>query len=389
MTFVRPRALLEPVLALAVRALLLSVVAGGVAGPRVALAAEPRPARFCSSCHQNQAKEWRTSSMASAWTNPVFQAFLEDAKKDLGPQIQTDCVACHAPLGFVTGDLKMEDPKSQEGVTCNFCHNVSDVEVSPRPASYTHDASDPLLMRGPYKDIDPQAAHGSVYSEVMTKSDFCASCHWYDREPGVTIEATHAQWKASKAATSGTQCQDCHMKPSRGKASLIAKRTRDQVWSHAFPGAHSDSLPDSVAALAAAVQGGRLKLTVTNRRGGHSLPGGGGSFRWITLEVVYQDGTGKEVARVPVQGYGTEYADASGKTPVPKWLAKKVARSAEIPADDPRIEWADIPAGARRAEAILTYHFLNPSYVPALEARKVDLSRHRPRVLARTSVAIP
>jgi hypothetical protein len=163
-------------------------------------------------------KEWQSSSMALAWKNPVFQAFLEDAKKDLGPEVQTDCVACHAPLGFVTGDLKMEDPKSQEGVTCNFCHNVSDVEVSPRPASYTHDPSDPLLMRGPFKDADPAAAHGSQYRELFTKSDFCASCHWYDREPGVTIEATHPQWKASKAAASGAQCQSCHMKPYSGKA---------------------------------------------------------------------------------------------------------------------------------------------------------------------------
>ncbi|HET9251896.1 MAG TPA: multiheme c-type cytochrome [Candidatus Eisenbacteria bacterium] len=377
-----------PILALAARSA-LPVLAAALLLPDTAGAEDPRPARFCSSCHQMQNKEWQTSSMAKAWTNPVFQAFLEDAKKDLGPGIQTDCVACHAPLGFVTGDLKMEDPKSREGVTCNFCHNVSEVEVSPRPASYTWDASDPLLMRGPYKDADPAAAHGTVYSELFTKSDFCSSCHWYDREPGVPIEATHVQWKASKAAASGLQCQSCHMKPSRGKAALIAKKTRDQVWSHAFPGAHGDSLPDSVAAVAGAVEGGRLKLTVTNRQGGHSLPGGGGSFRWIALEVVYRDGAGKEMARVPVQGYGTVFADAAGKSPVPKWNAKKVARSAEIPADDPRIEWADIPAGARRAEAILTYHFLHPSYVPALEARKVDLSLHRPRVLARTVVEIP
>jgi hypothetical protein len=371
------------------RAGLLLVLTAVALDPGSAFAADPRPARFCSSCHQNQVKEWQSSSMAGSWTNPVFQAFLEDAKKDLGASIQMDCVSCHAPLGYVTGDLKMEDPKSREGVTCNFCHNVSEVEVSPRPASYTWDASDPLLMRGPYKEADAAAAHGSVYSELFTKSDFCASCHWYDRGPGVPIEATHAQWKSSRAAASGVTCQSCHMKPSRGKAALIAQRTRDQVWSHAFPGAHSDSLPDSVAAVAAAVEGGRLKLTVTNRQGGHSLPGGGGSFRWITLDVIYRNASGKEIARVPVQGYGTEYADSTGKSPVPKWHAKTIARTAEIPADEPRVEWSDIPPGAKRAEAMLTYHFLHPSYVPALEARKVDLSRHRPRVLARASVEIP
>jgi hypothetical protein len=144
-----------------------------------------------------------------------------------------------------------------------------------------------------------------------------------------------------------------------------------------------------VATVAGAVEGGRLKLTVTNRRGGHSLPGGGGSFRWITLEVIYTDASGKEIARVPVQGYGAVFADSAGRSPVPKWRAKKVVQSSEIPADEPRVEWSDIPGGARRAEAVLTYHFLHPAYVPALEARKVDLSRHRPRVLARTRVEIP
>ena len=71
-----------------------------------------------------------------------------------------------------------------------------------------------------------------------------------------------------------------------------------------------------------------------------------------------------------------------------KWLARSVVRSVEIPADEPRVEWADIPPGAKRAEAILTYHFLFPAYIPALEARQVDLSDHRPKVLARAEATL-
>ena len=355
-----------------------------------AQAAEPRGARVCSSCHGEIKKQWEKSSMAQSWTNPVFQAFLADAKASLGEGAQAGCISCHAPLAAVTGDVKVEDPVGQEGVTCNFCHGVSAVDVSPKPASYTWDAADPNLMRGPFDDAEPGSAHGAAHSPVMTQGEFCASCHWYAGEgTGLVFEGTHPSWKGSKAAAAGKQCQDCHMPPAPGKASLIAKKTRDKIWAHTFPGAHTTGGLDSVATVAAAVESGKLKLTVRNSRGGHSLPGGGASMRAITLEVVYQDGAGKELARILVQTYDTEFADASGKSPVPKWLAKKVARSNEIPADEAKIEWSEIPPGAKKVEAVLTYHFLLPAYRAALVAKKVDLTGRDPVVMARTSVAIP
>ena len=327
--------------------------------------------------------------MARSWTNPVFQAFLADAKAALGPSIQSSCISCHAPLASVTGDLKVEGPVNQEGVTCNFCHNVTAVDVSPKPASYTWDASDPNRMQGPFEDADPGNAHTFAYNPLMSQGEFCASCHWYgDEKEGLVFEGTHPQWKGSKAAAAGTQCQDCHMPPAPGKASLLAKKSRDKIWAHHFLGAHTAGVLDSAAGVAAAVEGGKLKLTVTNRRGGHSLPGGGASMRAITLEVVYTDGAGKEMSRARVQTYDTEFADASGKSPVPKWLAKKVARTNEIGPDEPKVEFAEIPAGAAAAEAILTYHFLLPAYREALTAKKVDLSGRDPVVMARAKVEL-
>jgi hypothetical protein len=358
--------------------------------PRVAEGEEPRSAKLCSSCHGEIKKQWEKSSMALSWTNPVFQAFLADAKAALGETAQTGCIACHAPLASVTGDVKVMDPVAQEGITCNFCHSVSAVDVSPKPASYTWDAADPNLMRGPFEDSEAGAAHGSAFSPIMTQGEFCASCHWYaGGGEGLVFEGTHPQWKASKAAAAGKQCQDCHMPPSPGKASLIAKKTRDKIFAHTFLGAHSVGVLDSVASVAGAVESGKLKLTVRNTRGGHSLPGGGASMRAIMLEVVYQDDAGKVLARVPVQTYDTEFADANGKSPVPKWLAKKVVRSNEIPADEPKVEWSEIPPGAKKAEAVLTYHFLLPAYRAELAARNVNLTGRDPVVMARTTVKIP
>jgi len=390
---IRPFAPLAPIARLASVAPLGAALALAALGTTLATraeAADPRSSRFCSSCHSDIAKQWGASSMAHSWSNPVFQSFLADAKAALGPSIQANCISCHAPLASVTGDANVEGDINKEGVTCNFCHNVTAVDVSPKAASYTWDPSDPNKMQGPFNDSDAGVTHSSTFNPLFSQGEFCASCHWYGDDKGtLTFEGTHPSWKGSKAAAAGTQCQDCHMPPGPGKTAITAKVSRDKMWPHHFLGAHTPGVLDSTATLAAVVEGGKLKLTVTNRRGGHSLPGGGASMRAITLEVAYTNAAGAELSRALVQTYDTEFADASGKSPVPKWLAKSVARSNEIPADAAKVEWAAIPAGAKSAEAILTYHFLLPAYRDALVAKKVDLTGHDPVVMARAKVALP
>jgi hypothetical protein len=347
----------------------------------------PRSAKVCAACHSAIHKAWQASSKAHSWTNPVFQWGLADARKTQGEAVVARCVACHAPLA--TGAPGGEDAVAQEGITCNFCHNVSAVEASPKPASYTLDKAKPNLMRGPYADADAGSGHESVFHEGFTKGEFCASCHWGQMENGLIIEATYPQWKASRAAASGRQCQDCHMPSAPGKASPLAKKQRPAVFAHTFSGPRTPDGLDSVATLAASVEGGRLKLTVTNTRGGHSLPGGGHSMRAITLDVVFIDAAGKELSRGEVASYGTEFADTAGRAPVPKWLAASVARSREIPADSPVVEYAKVPAGAKKAEAVLTYHPLAPAILERLKTAGVEVAGRDPVVLARAAASLP
>jgi nitrate/TMAO reductase-like tetraheme cytochrome c subunit len=347
----------------------------------------PRSAKVCAACHSAIHKAWQASSKAHSWTNPVFQWGLADARKTQGEAVVARCVACHAPLA--TGAPGGEDAVAQEGTTCNFCHNVSAVEASPKPASYTLDKAKPNLMRGPYADADAGSGHESVLHEGFTKGEFCASCHWGQMENGLIIEATYPQWKASRAAASGQQCQDCHMPSAPGKASPLAKKQRPAVFAHTFSGPRTPDGLDSVATLAASVEGGRLKLTVTNARGGHSLPGGGHSMRAITLVVVFTDAAGKELSRAEIASYGTEFADTAGRAPVPKWLAASVARSREIPADSPVVEYAKVPAGAKKAEAVLTYHPLAPAILERLKTAGVEVAGRDPVVLARAAASLP
>jgi hypothetical protein len=348
-----------------------------------ASAQDLRPARFCGACHGPIRREWETSTMARSWKSPVFQAFLAEAKAELGDSTLARCVACHAPAASVTADYAFESPVSQEGVTCNFCHNISAVDPSPKPASYTFDPSNPLLMRGPYQDSDPGTAHGFVYSELHTKAELCSACHEY--ATSVPIEVTYSRWKASEVAE-GQVCQDCHMKPYAGQAAPnVSKMKRDVVHSHGFPAARQPGFLDGVVTMAAEAKAGTLKITVTNQKAGHSLPGGGGGMRLIKLSVSFYGAKGESLSAADVQTYGIRYADAKGRTPVPKWLARSVAHQAEIPSSGSAVESCSIPAKARRAEATLVYYYIDPAYLPALGKRKVDLSDHKPVVLARAT----
>jgi hypothetical protein len=112
-------------------------------------------------------------------------------------------------------------------------------------------------------------------------------------------------------------------------------------------------------------------------------------MRSIALDVVFQDASGSTLKTVPVETYGIVYADEQGRSPVPKWLAKSVARMNEIPVSEPKIETCDVPRGAKTAEARLTYRFIDPAYLPSLNRRQVDLSGHQPVLIARAAVTLP
>jgi hypothetical protein len=109
----------------------------------------------------------------------------------------------------------------------------------------------------------------------------------------------------------------------------------------------------------------------------------------IDLSVSFYGAAGESLGATVVQTYGIRYADAKGVSPVPKWLARTVAHRAEIPPDGSTVEWCDVPAKARKAEARLVYYFIDPAYVPSLRQRQVDLSAHQPVVMARATSRVP
>src|SRR5207249_4863664 len=61
--------------------------------------------------------------------------------------------------------------------------------------------------------------NGVTRTPAFLRSEFCQSCHQFTPEGfalnGKLLENTYAEWKASRFAREGVQCQDCHMPDRR------------------------------------------------------------------------------------------------------------------------------------------------------------------------------
>ena len=121
----------------------------------------------------------------------------------------------------------------------------------PQNASFIVDPGP--VKRGPYRDSD-SPYHETEYSELHTKSEFCANCHnVFHPSNNFPIEDTYREWKTSVYAQAGIQCQDCHMMPvekaieaartlvrpaNPGRAAMGGPQ-REQVFTHEFVGANA------------------------------------------------------------------------------------------------------------------------------------------------------
>ncbi len=262
-------------------------------------------AAICGECHQAIHAVWQQSLHSKAWVNGVFQAAYRRSVDLYGAEDARLCLSCHAPTVRHGKDYAVKDPVTAEGVTCDFCHSISAVDLN--------DAADPIRVHvgkakyGPLRHAQ-SPVHEIVDSQLHTRSEFCAACHEYRNRHGVTVLGTYSEWKKSSYAKRGTQCQDCHMPlvPGRLVALNIAAprrskgETRNSVNLHDVSGSHDiervrkavtlelegyDWIADRVS----------VHMRVSNEGSGHCFPTGLPMHRAV-LEVVVRDG-GTEVGR--------------------------------------------------------------------------------------------
>ncbi|MCL1139266.1 multiheme c-type cytochrome [Shewanella pneumatophori] len=314
-----------------------------------------RDSNTCKGCHPRQWNGWQGSMHSIAFIDPVFQAEWAMGEKETNGAAKNLCGGCHTVLGTVTQtvEFKSESGKfggfttqaiANQGVSCEVCHSVVDTNMQHTAMGEHGNASleiaNDKVKRGPFDDAKPRG-HKAEYSELHTKSEFCANCHnvFNPVHDNFALEHTYDEWKKSPYAAADIQCQDCHMVPVEtamrvADEMLPAKKleehrlggkaarggpVRSLVHDHGFVGgnaviapllgvkngqAHADEAVKrlkSAAALEAKVTGSAnapvLEVTVFNRRAGHDLPTSLTFIRQIWLEVIVRDVNGKELLR--------------------------------------------------------------------------------------------
>ncbi len=325
----------------------------------------PRTAEYCGDCHRAIYDGWKKSAHASAMESRLFQDALKIAESDYGSGARKVCLNCHSPAGMVLGDLALVRKVSWEGITCDYCHSIRDVNVAgPNPAArveYTN------IKSGPWKDV-VSPAHGTVYSAVHTSSLICATCHEYRNSLGFSVLTTYSEWKGSSYGKEGKHCQTCHMFTVHGDvvdARLVQTGDHD-VNLHEMPGSHSaQQLNRAIRTqFSVAREASQVKVTVklTNAGAGHEVPTGS-PMRQLILEVQlspYQGGQTQRQERVYARTVEDQKGEKLQREPAAFLKAAKTVQDTRIAPLETRTETFsfDLPPGKRaKVEANLYYYY--------------------------------
>ena len=223
------------------------------------------------------------------------QAYFGPGYKLDFPETDGNCSACHTPAAAVDAAYGT-DPTSvngvaAEGMPCDFCHKVWNVNLD--PASGLPHANTPGVLSyefrrppqghqffaGPLDDVAPGE---DTYSSVQNESRYCAPCHF-----GVfwdtVVYNSFGEWLDSPYSEpeTGKTCQDCHM-PHVGATYFVrpeqggVERDPETIFSHRMPGAADDSLLQNAVTLKVTARREDelilVEVNIINDLSGHHVP---------------------------------------------------------------------------------------------------------------------
>ena len=284
-------------------------------GPKTLTREQLLDPQSCQGCHPDAFADWSGSMHAYAAQDPVFLAMNQRGQRETNGTLGTFCVNCHAPMAVrekaTLDGLNLDGVDAKlKGVTCYFCHNVTEVTGA-------HD--DPLVlandttMRAEISDPVDNAAHLSKYGalqdrDTMASSQLCGSCHDIVTPKGAAIERTFHEWQGSVfAAANGASCSQCHMDQSPELRQVATGNGLPQRRFHshqqvgvdlaltAFPEADVQrqkvqALLDSTLQTALCVKelGSQTNFSVIvdNVAAGHGWPSGAAQDRRLFAEVI-------------------------------------------------------------------------------------------------------
>jgi len=211
------------------------------------------------------------------------------------PDSAGNCAACHTPAASINAPYNT-DPTNitgvgAEGVACDFCHKVWNVNLDPAsglpypnmPGVLSFEFRRPpeghQFFAGPFDDVAPGE---DTYSPLQKQSQFCAPCH-FSVFWGTVVYNSFGEWLDSPYSNpeTGKACQDCHMPPGQNNHFVRldkggAVRDPNAIFSHQMPGAANEELLQNAVDMdvKADRDGEKLAVTVTitNNQTGHYVP---------------------------------------------------------------------------------------------------------------------
>jgi len=280
----------------------------------------------CKECHPKHYDEWSGSMHAYASTDPVFRAMNARGQKETNNQLGPFCAKCHAPMALAEGATKDGTdldsvPGSLQGITCYFCHNVTDVNgTHNNPLLLAND----VTMRGGIQKPTKYRGHTAEYSPFFDDSTaesakFCGSCHdivvpahFSGASADVALERTFTEWSSSlfadmTAPNHLTCASSCHMGRERD-VPVASPPEKPPMLSrvrhlHDFPGIdtaltdfpHMDDQKRSITdtlnislrlvACVDPISNSGISITLENLSAGHNFPSGASQDRRMWVEV--------------------------------------------------------------------------------------------------------
>ncbi len=338
-----------------------------------------QPSSGCG-CHSGLAADWQPSMHAKALSDPLYRYKLAEADKATNGALGPFCNSCHGPIAVMSGQLTGVDQSkmtsaSAEGVTCDFCHRVTGTGVPVANVSQT--VANDQVKRAQIKD--PQSPHPAAYSEFHKTAEFCGACHdvIHPAVPGLLLEATYTEWKASPYAQQGIVCQDCHMTRGPGPTVPGPRRAagtgpeRLGIHSMTFVGGNvglgdralaEERLKAAAAVTLSVPKGAKsgqsvvVTATVANVGAGHYLPTGLTEVREMWLEVSTQGADGEKNV-VGERRFGTILKDAAGKHPVELWEATAIYSDDRIPPLESVVQTTTITVGEAPVTVAATLYY--------------------------------
>lgn len=291
------------------------------AGPRLEAAtpASSGPyasAQECATCHKTIHGYWSESEHSRSATRPSYLASLDAAVTSATDKdaARRGCVWCHAPTSLVTGDYALSGEIAREGVTCDFCHTVVDVDLAKR--GHPFELQPGKVKRGPL-EYAKSPFHETAYSTLHKSSPLlCASCHEHTNALGVAVLSTFSEWKAGPYPALGQTCQECHMPLVPGDTvpeALAPSRRRINLHRLQGGGTASKLLSGLELRFASVDIGSAsadVQVVVTNKAVGHAAPGGLSS-KSLVLAVGVDNGRGDLLDRRE-RVYRRQLKDAEG-----------------------------------------------------------------------------